>query len=260
MPSKLLKQGQDKRPAAGLKKASDRADPADSPIGLVPLPRTAYEGAPGERLAVLEGIIGRAQDTADLTVRQARDRFIREAGPALAMVNDDDLWQGAYDNFVDYLRRRWGYSSTHGYLLVAHVGVQKALPEGARANTGHVQVLAPILRNKGTEAVREVWQKSEKKNGQPTAVTLQAAAQELGHNKKPSGQGPKKLVQQDAPRSAVGELENAVSLAQRHITKGLVKRATDEDPEAARRIAEAFTGWAQAVTRTATRREPSRST
>ncbi|MEU5053567.1 hypothetical protein [Streptomyces sp. NPDC021096] len=239
---------------AGLAKAADRADPADTPTGLVPLPRAAREGTAAERLAVLEEIIGKAQDNAELTVRQARERFNREAGPALALIHDDDLWSPEYKNFVDYVERRWGYSSTHGYLLVATAKVQTALPEGANANTGHVQVLAPVLRHNGLEAVTEAWSKSEKKNGQPTAATLKTAVETLGYGK------PKKAIQGEvlnrtdqAPTtpSSLGQLENAVALAKRHVTRNLVKKALEENPEKARRVAQDFASWATLVTQAA---------
>ena len=90
MPSRMLKAAGQAAKAdsaanagrGGLQKATDRADPADVQIGTIPLPRAALEGSAAERLAVLEGIIGKAQDQAELTVRQAQERFNRQAGPA----------------------------------------------------------------------------------------------------------------------------------------------------------------------------------
>ncbi|MGW7412778.1 hypothetical protein [Streptomyces sp. NPDC054863] len=259
MVSKLLQQAAAAGPSGktgkgGLQKAADRADPADTAVGLVPLPRAAHEGAAEERLAVLEGIIGKAQDNAELTVRQAKDKFSREAGPALALIHDDELWRPDYKSFVDYVQRRWDYSSTHGYLLVATAKVQTALPEGTSANTGQVQVLAPVLRHNGLDAVSEAWAKSEKRNGQPTAATLKAAVDSLGYGK------PKQTIQGEvlssttqaatAP-SAVGQLENAVALAKKHLTRGLMKKAFEENPEDARRLAEEIASWAATVTKAA---------
>lgn len=261
MASRLLQKAAAAAPPAkagrgGLQKAVDRADPADTPVGLVPLPRAAHEGTAAERLVVLEGIIGKAQDNAELTVRQAKDRFSREAGPALALIHDDELWRPEYESFVDYVKRRWDYSSTHGYLLVATAKVQKALPEGSSANTGHVQVLAPVLRHNGLEAVSEAWAKSDKRNGQPTAATLKAAVDELGYGKaKKSIQG-EVLSSTNHPAttsSSVGQLENAVALAKKHLTRGLVKKAFEENPEDARRLTEEIASWAAAVTKAASK-------
>lgn len=258
MASRLLRQAAaDRKTGGGLKKAADRADPADRTLGLVPLPREADEGTPSERLAVLEDIIGRATDAAELTVRQAKERFVREAGPALARIHDhDELWKTAgYTSFVDYVQRRWGYSSTHGYLLVATVGVQKALPEGASANTGHVQVLAPVLRSEGPDAVREAWVKADKKNGQPTAATLKESVAALGYEgkeeKKAAITG--QVTGRSEEASSVGQLENAVALAKRHLTRSLVKKALEENPDEARRITADFASWAETVSRPATK-------
>ncbi|MEU8622699.1 hypothetical protein [Streptomyces sp. NPDC048623] len=219
----------------------------------MPLPRAAHEGTAAERLAVLEGIIGKAQDNAELTVRQAKDRFTREAGPALALIHDDELWRPEYESFVDYVKRRWDYSSTHGYLLVATAKVQKALPEGASANTGHVQVLAPVLRHNGLEAVSEAWAKSEKKNGQPTAATLKAAVDELGYGKATKAIQGEVLssTNHTTTSSAVGQLENAVALAKKHLTRALVKKAFEESPEDARRLTEEIASWATTITKAA---------
>ncbi|MDQ0605507.1 hypothetical protein QF037_009940 [Streptomyces canus] len=240
----------------GLQKATDRADPADVTIGLVPLPRTALEGSATERLAVLEDIIGKAQDHAELTVRQAQERFNRQAGPALALIQDGELYKPEYDNFVDYVKGRWGYSSTHGYLLVATAKVQKALPEGASANTGHVQVLAPVLRHNGLDAVSEAWAKAEKKNGTPTAATLKAAVEELGYGKPADVVQGEVISRSDQPPvapSSVGQLENAVALVKRHVTRSLIKKAMEEDPEETRRIAEELAAWASSVVHPATK-------
>ncbi|MET7458355.1 hypothetical protein ABZT03_42330 [Streptomyces sp. NPDC005574] len=51
--------------------------------------------------------------------------------------------------------------------------------------------------------------------------------------------------------SALGQLENAVALAKKHLTRGLVKKAFEENPEETRRLAEEIASWASTVTKAA---------
>ncbi|CAM5513828.1 MULTISPECIES: hypothetical protein [Streptomyces] len=113
-----------------------------------------------------------------------------------------------------------------------------------------------MLRHNGLEAVSEAWAKAEKKNGQPTAATLKAAVDDLGYGK------PKQAIQGEVlsstnhpvtTPSAVGQLENAVALAKKHLTRGLMKKAFEESPEDARRLAEEVASWAAMVTKAASK-------
>ncbi len=121
-----------------------------------------------------------------------------------------------------------------------------------------VDDLVPVLRHNGLEAVSEAWAKSEKRNGQPTATTLKAAVDDLANGKPKQKQAQGEVLSSTnhavTTPSAVGQLENAVALAKKHLTRGLVKKAFEESPEDARRLAEEGASWAATVTKAAKQR------
>ncbi|MFE1892674.1 hypothetical protein [Streptomyces microflavus] len=98
--------------------------------------------------------------------------------------------------------------------------------------------------------------KSQKKTGQPTAAAAQAAVDSLGYGKPQKATQGKVLSSTTHPPitpSEVSQVENAVALTKKHLTRALVKKVFDEDPEGADRLSQEITSWAATATKAAPR-------
>lgn len=119
------------------------------------------------RLAELEGVI-----------QGGLERFV-ETGQALLEVRDSRLYRINYPTFEAYLKGRWNLERRHAYRLMEASEVAGALGDVTHGTQGlterSARELAPVLREQGAEAVREVWAEAvDTNNGHPTAADVRA--------------------------------------------------------------------------------------
>jgi len=110
------------------------------------------------------------------TIQGGLERFI-ETGQALLEVRDSRLYRINYPTFEAYCKGRWGITPQHAGRLMSAVEVVGALePTGSIPTSEAVaRELAPVLREQGPEAVREVWAEAvEASAGTPTAAAVRA--------------------------------------------------------------------------------------
>lgn len=121
------------------------------------------------RLVELEGVI------------QGGLQTFTEVGQALLEIRDSRLYRfGGFATIDDYLRERWHMSRSYAHRIMEATEVQAALPMGNGLTTERqARELAPVLREHGPEAVREVWTETvERTNGHPTAAVVREVVRE----------------------------------------------------------------------------------
>jgi hypothetical protein len=149
-------------------------------------PEPPADAPKSERLAYFEGVVHRERELFKDTVAAADQRFVERASGPLYAINRESLYLEMrsdatgepFTRFRDYLQERWGISRAHGYRILNEYPVMTALDDLApdKLTTRQVPKLLAILRSRGAEDVRTVWEQSEEK----TPAGLQATIDRLG--------------------------------------------------------------------------------
>lgn len=152
------------------------------PPGVPTFAEPAAEITPAERLAQLEAEIDRILEKQrrekgilQQRIRDIQDDARRGVAQRLKEINEDRLYG---DDFDAYMRNRWGYTAAWAYQQIDLYAVSRILET---ANAGQAAVVAPVMRNHGEEAARQVVSKAEEDSKKITAATLRKAAVDLGY-------------------------------------------------------------------------------
>lgn len=111
----------------------------------------------------------------EATIRENRDAFLA-VGNALAEIKQRGLWRDKYQSFSHYLRDRWNWSVSYGFIVAARAVVQKnleaeeAIPEGQTIPQAHAVRLAPLLPAAQVKVYREACERAE--GDKPSAKLL----------------------------------------------------------------------------------------
>lgn len=114
-------------------------------------------------------------------IERGQATFLEVGGAILAIREQGhaEMLERGYLTFEDYMKRRWGWSRTHGYALISAVEVaENVLPVGHAEALGvqHTAALAPLppadQRHVWAEAVRTT-------NGQPRVSDLRKIVRDL---------------------------------------------------------------------------------
>lgn len=173
-------------------------------------------------------------------------QLLQEAGPAVRLVHETGSFKEEIDQSTGRPYRsfrKWaadnGLSKSHAYRMINEVPVAEALTgvyEGA-IPAGHLDVLAPALRQHGEEVLRKLWKTAEagaqstRDGGRPTVPELVRARQVMGLSVDPESDEPP--VGPDVAKSFRAVQDALRVLAD---TQGALKLAMQHDPEAVQQL------------------------
>jgi hypothetical protein len=176
-------------PAAAVPAQPEPAAPAPVVVAPEPseglLPDTAD---PAEILTRCEQIILAARVEAEEEMREVESKWLSAAGPAIRQAHRTKAYKARLDasgkkyrSFRRWAQERCGVSGPHAYRMVNEGPVAQALAPlyTGPLTTRQVDVLAPILRQHGEEAVRRVWSAAESTGG-TSAKQLEVKRDVLG--------------------------------------------------------------------------------
>lgn len=163
---------------------ADTAVPATDPFEAAPLRRDQLIGSQEERLHIVETALRQAKLTEMESVRAARVRGRIEAGAALALLVEDDLYKAAgfasldaYAADVLHMDRSAVYEYIKDSKRLALVAPLNSASERPLLPS-QAKVLAPIVEKDGETKARQVLELAES-TGKVTVASLTAAAKKL---------------------------------------------------------------------------------
>lgn len=213
--------------------------PADALRQELPSP----DAPPAEILSDCERIILAARIEFQEAERKAVAAWLGAVGPAVRLVHATkaykeiaDLKGRPYKSFARWAQERCGISRPHAYRMVNEGPVADALAGvyAGQLSTRQVDLLAPVLRQHGEDAVRRVWSTADAAGGTDPA-RLATARDALELAVQPEDHEPPREL------PAVGSADLVrVQRAASGMDRAQLRAAALEDPVAARRaVAEA---------------------
>ncbi|MFJ1709199.1 hypothetical protein [Kitasatospora sp. NPDC088346] len=231
----------DSSPATSPHAEDGAQPPQDQAAAPVPRPRTALpdpNSKPSQQIAVCEQAIQAAKDRWQEAAEKAMAEFIEEAGPFFVWVHENKLYKHmkdengkAYRSFSRYCQDRWGISRTSGYRITRVIPLLEILkdanPPVAELAARQADVLHPLRRQKGAEAVLKVWAKAwaDKKGTVPSAEELTKAIAGCEYSLRPDED---REPVTDKPEITPGaRVDKAVLL----LEPDIVRRVIQQEPE-----------------------------
>jgi hypothetical protein len=193
---------------------------------------------PTEILSKCEQIILAARVESEEKLRAVESAWLSKAGPAVRLVHRTKAYKRRtdangkpYRSFQRWAQERCGISRPHAYRMVSEGPVREALAPiyTGPLSTRQVDVLGPILRQHGEEAVRQVWKAAEATGG-VTVQQLLVKRDVLGLAAGPEDYEPPREVPEATPTAALAQVHKAVQSSNRAV----LKQAAIESPTAAR--------------------------
>lgn len=230
-----------------------------TPAAVVPAVITqaqlpAVDAPLAEIVAECEKVILAARIEFEEAERKAVAAWFGRVGPAVRLVHATKAYKEltdqrgrVYKSFAKWAQERCGISRPHAYRMVSEGPVSEALAglNPGQLSTRQVDVLAPVVRQHGAEAVRQVWTTAQAA-GDAGAAQLVLARDALGYAVQAEDFEPEARSVDRAPSSAIVSVQRAA----RGVDRDTLRRAAREDPDGARRALEAasrFTAELQAV-------------
>lgn len=143
-----------------------------------------------------------AFDAAEAVIERGQATFL-EVGRAILAIREQgraEMRARGFPTFENYMRRRWGWSRTHGYALIAAVGVAEnvlALGHSDGLGIEHTATLAPLPAPAQRHAWAEAVRTSE--DGRPRVGDLRKIVRELEAERKADRLSSANLVRPSPP-------------------------------------------------------------
>jgi hypothetical protein len=213
--------------------------PAAERTAIVPGELPPDTAPAAEILSACEQIILAVRMEAEERLREVESAWISKAGPAVRLVHRTKAYKDMtdasgkpYRSFQRWAQERCGISRPHAYRMVSEGPVADALAPFSHIGpltTRQVDVLAPILRQHGEDAVRRVWSAAESTGG-TSAKQLEVKRDVLGLGTNPEDYEPVRELAAVTPVAALAQVQKAVVSSDRAV----LKEAAMASPNAAR--------------------------
>lgn len=178
----LLNRGKARR-AVRRTDAHTAAAEVPDPFAPQPIDPATVTGTPAERLAAFEAAMDEASDTAGRSLRAAKARFAIEAGTALRAIQKDTLYtEKGFTSFEAYVSERWKMTRARAYQLIEAAPAMLAVSNffDTPPVESQAMALAPVIRDHGEDAARQVVAAAKQTAGKVTAATLKTVGRALG--------------------------------------------------------------------------------
>jgi hypothetical protein len=226
------------------------ADPPPAPVAVLPgeVDLPSADAPPQQIVAECERIILAARVEREEAQKKLDAAWMSRIGPAVRLVHATRAYktltdpQGKpYRSFARWAQERCGISRPHAYRMVSEGPVVEALaPLGpGPLATRQVDVLAPVLRQHGPDAVRGLWSTAAAAGG-TGHVQLAITRDQLGLAVQPEDDEPARELPGDAAAGALVRVQKAAVL-----DREMLRQAVRQDPDGARRALEAARRFAE---------------
>ncbi|MBD3004842.1 hypothetical protein [Streptomyces sp. 5-10] len=232
---------QDDKPKQPAVRTKKQVAPVPPEVPALP----SEDAPPAEIITIASRVIYKAIVRYEEGQRRLTDQLFQEAGPAVRLVHATKAFREIQDpatNRTYRSFRKWaadnGISKTHAYRMINEVPVVAALkPFGVKSlPSGHVDVLAPVLRQHGEEVLQRMWEvaklvaEANREDGRPTVEDLKRARLELGLSVNPEDDEPPAPLD---PAKTFKAVQRALNLL---ANTDALRLAMQHDPHAVREL------------------------
>jgi hypothetical protein len=223
----------------------EQAEPSPAPVPAAAAVVPANDGslppdtAPAaEILSRCEQIILAYRVQTEEKLRAIETAWLSKAGPAVRLVHRTKAYRELtdgngkpYKSFQRWAQERCGISRPHAYRMVSEEPVRQALAPvyAGPLTTRQVDVLAPVLRQHGEDAVRRVWSAAESTGG-TSAQQLLVKREVLELTAGPEDYEPPRESAEVTPAATLAQMHKAVAVPDRAV----LRQAAADSPNTAR--------------------------